>query len=85
MPAVSGKTAAIKALTEFSGISLKDTVAFGDDLNDIEMLRLCGTGVAVANAIPEVREAADMITFSNDEDGVAGWLANHCLKETVAR
>ena len=85
MPTVAGKTAAIKALAEFSKISLKDTVAFGDDLNDIEMLRLCGTGVAVANAIPEAREAADMITFSNDADGVARWLANHCLKETVAR
>ena len=85
MPAVSGKTAAIKALAEFSEIGLKDTVAFGDDLNDIEMLRLCGMGVAVANAIPEVREAADMITFSNDEDGVARWLADHCLKENAAR
>jgi hydroxymethylpyrimidine pyrophosphatase-like HAD family hydrolase len=32
-----------------------------------------------------VREAVDMITFSNDEDGVARWLADHCLKETAAR
>lgn len=85
MPAASGKTTAIKALAKVSGISLEDTVAFGDDMNDIEMLRLCGTGVAVANAIPEVLEAADMITFSNDEDGVAEWLADHCQKETVAR
>ena len=82
MPAASGKTTAIKALAETSGISLEDTVAFGDDLNDIEMLRLCGMGVAVANAIPEVREAAGEITLSNDEDGVAEWLAGHCLKET---
>ena len=74
MPADSGKTAAIKALSEASGIRPEDTVAFGDDLNDIEMLKLCGTGVAVANAIPAVREAADEITLSNDEDGVARWL-----------
>ena len=85
MPASSGKTAAIKALAETSGISLEDTVAFGDDLNDIEMLKLCGMGIAVANAIPEVRKAADEITRSNDEDGVAAWLADHCLKETVVR
>lgn len=84
MPAASGKTTAIKALAEISGISLEDTVAFGDDLNDVEMLRLCGTGVAVNNAIPEVQEAADEITLSNDEDGVAEWLADYCLKETKA-
>lgn len=82
MPTKSGKTTAIQALAEISQISLEDTVAFGDDLNDIEMLKLCGTGVAVANAIQEVQETADEITFSNDEDGVAEWLADHCLKET---
>ncbi|MBR6443310.1 MAG: HAD family phosphatase [Clostridia bacterium] len=79
MPAGSGKTAAIKALAEASGISPADTVAFGDDLNDIEMLKLCGKGIAVTNAVPETREAADEIAASNDEDGVAGWLADHCL------
>ena len=85
MPAASGKTAAIRALAEISQISPEDFVAFGDDLNDIEMLRLCGMGVAVANAIPEVREAADEITLSNDEDGVAEWLADHCLSDTMVR
>ena len=85
MPAASGKTTAIRALAEISGISPEDTVAFGDDLNDIEMLRFCGTGIAVANAIPEVQEAADEITLSNDEDGVAKWLADHCLKEIMTR
>ena len=85
IPAGSGKTTAIKALAEAGGISLEDIVAFGDDLNDIEMLKLCGTGVAVSNAIPEVREASDEITLSNDEDGVAEWLAGHVLKETKER
>ena len=79
MPAGSGKISAIKALSEASGISIGDTVAFGDDLNDIEMLKLCGTGVAVANAIPEVQKAADEITLSNDEDGVARWLSSRLL------
>ena len=81
MPAASGKTAAIKALAEKSGISLEDTVAFGDDLNDMEMLKLCGTGVAVANAVPQALEAADEIALSNDDDGPAEWLAGHCLKD----
>jgi len=83
MPAASGKTAAIKAMAEISGISLKDAVAFGDDLNDIEMLKLCGTGVAVANAVPQVLEAADEITLSNDDDGLAEWLADHVLETWV--
>ena len=83
MPSASGKTAAIRVLAETSRISLEDIVAFGDDLNDMDMLRLCGTGVAVANAIPQVLEAADEITLSNDDDGLAEWLADHCLKETM--
>ena len=78
LPAGSGKIEAIRALSETSGICLEDTASFGDDRNDVEMLRLCGKGVAVANAVPEALEAADEITLSNDEDGVAVWLADHC-------
>ena len=78
LPNGSGKIEAIRALSKTSGIALADTVAFGDDRNDIEMLKLCGTGVAVANAVPEALEAADEVTLSNDEDGVARWLAGHC-------
>lgn len=78
LPAGSGKIEAIRALSETSGICLEDTAAFGDDRNDVEMLRLCGKSVAVANAVPEALEAADEITLSNDEDGVAVWLADHC-------
>lgn len=49
-------------------------VYFGDDWDDLEPIRRCGTGVAVANGIPEVLSAADQVTCSNDEDGVAAWL-----------
>ena len=80
MPAGSGKTAAIRALAETGGVGLEDIVAFGDDLNDIEMLKLCGTGVAVANAVPRVLEAADEITLSNDDDGLAQWLTDHIIQ-----
>lgn len=79
LPPCSGKAEAIKALSAASGIRPEDTAAFGDDINDIEMLKLCGTGVAVSNATAEVLKAADEITLSNDEDGVAQWLAGHCL------
>ena len=78
LPIGSGKIEAIKALSKASRISLTDTVAFGDDQNDIEMLKLCGKGIAVANAVPEALKVADEVTLSNDEDGVAKWLAAHC-------
>ncbi len=77
LPTGSGKVEAIRALAEASGIRLDDTVAFGDDQNDIEMMKLCGKGIAVSNGVPEALEAADEITLSNDEDGVARWLADH--------
>lgn len=79
LPAGSGKTAAIRALSDLSGIGIEDIVAFGDDSNDGEMLKLCGIGVAVANAVPEALESADEVTLSNDEDGVAKWLMEKCL------
>ena len=79
LPAGSGKTAAIRALSDLSGIGIEDIVAFGDDSNDVEMLKLCGIGVAVANAVPEALESADEVTLSNDEDGVAKWLMEKCL------
>jgi hypothetical protein len=42
------------------------------------MLKLCGKGIVVENAVPEVLKIADEITLSNDEDGVARWFADHC-------
>ena len=79
LPKDSGKIAAIKTLSEKCGISLADFAAFGDDLNDIGMLQICGTGVAVSNAVKEAADAADFITSSNDEDGVALWLEENIL------
>ena len=51
-----------------------DMIAFGDGYNDLSMLKLAGTGVAMANAAPEVRAEADYVTLSNEEDGVAAAL-----------
>ena len=81
LPLGSGKIEAIKALSEKSGISLEDTAAFGDDKNDIDMLKICGEGVAVSNAIKEVIDIADEVTLSNDEDGVAKWIEKNVLGE----
>jgi Cof subfamily protein (haloacid dehalogenase superfamily) len=56
------------------GVEAEDTVAFGDMPNDIPMLAWAGRAVAMANAHPAVKEIADEVTGSNDEDGVAAWL-----------
>jgi len=69
----------IKALAAHVGISVENTIAFGDDFSDIEMLRECGVGVAVANAIDEVKAVADIVCDSNDNDGVAKWLEKNLL------
>ena len=80
LPSGSGKTAAIKALSKITGIDIEDIAAFGDDSNDVEMLKFCGRGVAVANAVAEALDAADEVTLSNDEDGVAHWLKENCIE-----
>jgi Cof subfamily protein (haloacid dehalogenase superfamily) len=53
------------------GIDASEVVAFGDGQNDAPMLRWAGTGVAMANAVEETKTVADMVTASNNEDGIA--------------
>ncbi len=68
------KEAAISFLCEYLKIMPQNVIAFGDDHNDIGMLKMCGTGVAMGNAIAEVKAVADTVTLTNDEDGVARFL-----------
>ena len=68
------KATEVKILAEHYNTTLSVVIAFGDDNNDIDMLRECGTGVAVANAIDEAKAASDYICDTNDNDGVARWL-----------
>ena len=49
----------------------EEMMAVGDGFNDLSMIRYAGMGVAMANAQTVVRDSADFITLSNDEDGVA--------------
>ena len=60
-------------------IPISEAVAFGDNYNDIEMLRAIGTGIAVANAKPEALQIADVITKTGKEDGVAEYIKNNIL------
>ena len=71
------KWEAVKIVSAHFGISTADIVAFGDDYNDISMIKGCGIGVAVANAIDEAKAVADYICDTNNNDGVAKWLAEN--------
>jgi Cof subfamily protein (haloacid dehalogenase superfamily) len=68
------KASALAELCEELGLEAADVLAFGDFLNDLPMLAWAGQAVAVANAHPDVIAAADEVTASNDEDGVAAVL-----------
>ena len=68
------KEKAITELCRHLNISSSKIAAFGDDFNDIGMLKLCGKGLAMENAIAEVKKAADEVCASNENDGVAKWI-----------
>jgi len=65
------KGSAVKLLCERLGINSDEVMAIGDNENDLSMIKFAGVGVAMGNAEDMVKEQADFITSSNDEDGVA--------------
>ena len=67
------KEEGIRCAAKALGIDMSEIAAFGDDYNDIGMLRGCGVGVAVENALPEVIAAADAVCAGSDADGLARW------------
>jgi Cof subfamily protein (haloacid dehalogenase superfamily) len=64
------KAGAIQTLLDHLGLDLADTMAYGDGHNDLEMLQHVAVGVAMGNAVPELKDIADDITGSPDEDGL---------------
>lgn len=78
------KEKAIEAVIKKLGIAQQQIIAFGDDYVDIEMLRNSGLGIAMGNAIHKVKEIADDVTKSNDEDVFYPILVRqiHYYKET---
>ena len=70
----------VKAMLEICGCSAEETVYFGDDYDDVAPIRMCGVGVAVSNAIDEVKTVADYIAESNDDDGVAKFIEGRILE-----
>lgn len=65
------KAASLDRLVKHMGITCEEVIAFGDGYNDLSMIEYAGMGVSMANGVDEIKEKADFVTLSNDEDGIA--------------
>ena len=77
IPKDGGKNKGIDAIINHFGIKLEETMAFGDGGNDIDMLKHAEIGVAMENARDDVKEIADFITTSVDDDGITNALKHY--------
>ena len=77
--ATSGKGTAIRKITEYFCLQPEDSLAFGDSFNDMDMLQAAGTGVAMGNATPKLKEVADDICGHVSEDGIYRYCIEHGL------
>lgn len=78
--ATTSKAEALRYLMGKMGISSAELLAAGDSLNDLEMIRLAGIGVVMANASEEIKAYGDYMTDSNDKDGVAKVIQQFVIK-----
>lgn len=72
----ASKAEGLIRLCQYYGVPLSDTVAFGDSMNDYEIVQTAGIGIAMGNSIEELKKVADYVTTPIDQDGV--W--NACVK-----
>jgi Cof subfamily protein (haloacid dehalogenase superfamily) len=70
---------ALRALCDQYGIDLEETIAVGDGINDLDLLRSAGIGIAMGNAIPEVKQEATVVVGDNANDGAAEALERFIL------
>lgn len=71
----------LKFLAEYLSIPIESTLAFGDGLNDMSMIKAAGVGAAMSNGIPELKEIADYIAPGNNENGVAEGVKRFCFAQ----
>lgn len=81
MPKGLSKGSSIIEACKIFGIDIKDTIIFGDEMNDLSMFEVAGTGVAMGNAVEPIKKLADYVTLSNNEDGIAYYLENFVLNK----
>lgn len=73
------KETALRELAKTYGLDLKDTMTIGDNFNDVPMLKLAGLGVAMQNAPVEVKKCANVVTESNNQNGVSKAVEKYVL------
>lgn len=77
----ANKGTGVAVLAEKLGIKREEVICIGDSGNDIHMIKYAGLGVAMGNAFPEIKEIADYITLTNEENGVANVINKFILKK----
>ncbi|WP_294498686.1 Cof-type HAD-IIB family hydrolase [uncultured Gemmiger sp.] len=82
MPLGIEKAASLELLLRTQGLFAKNLMACGDGWNDLPMIQFAGLGVAMGNAVPQVKAAADYVTADNDHDGVGLAVEKFILEET---
>ncbi len=78
-PAHVSKATGLETVCTLAGIHIHDTIAFGDDRNDLELIKAAGIGVAMGNSIQAVKDAADYVTTTSEELGVVAALQHFGL------
>ncbi|MNN52806.1 Sugar phosphatase YidA [compost metagenome] len=73
------KASGLREVCQLLGIRMEEVAVCGDSLNDLEMIRAAGLGIAMGNAQEAVKQAADAVTGTNDEDGVAQAIRTYLL------
>lgn len=79
MPKGLSKGNSLLEIARLYDIDQADIIAFGDEMNDASMLEIAGKAVAMANAIDPIKNMADYVTLSNDEDGIGDYLEKYVL------
>lgn len=79
LPKGVDKAASSAVILEKLGLTRENMIACGDGFNDVSMVKYAGLGIAMANAQESVKEVADIVTLSNDEDGVAKVIEEYIL------
>ena len=80
MPKDVNKATSLDHMLEGMGLTRENAICCGDGYNDISMIEYAGTGIAMGNAQPAVKEAADYITGTNDEDGLVEVIDKFIMK-----
>ena len=70
----TNKLEVVNKLLKKENLNLNNACYIGDDINDMEMIKTAGIGIAMGNALDDVKAAADFVCDTNDNDGVAKWI-----------